>query len=187
MSKTADDDFAVRCNAYHEAGHAVAAVVNGYRVLDVDIRPVFVHGLGNTQGSANLALPSPKEFLGKGEAVVMPILVVMFAGVFAEQRINPKAGIDFGHEQSDGKRAVKYAAGAICKPVVKNGVLVTPIEDVQKSMPLIEACIEKARLRSQDFVATHASAIEAVAEALATKRSLSPAEVDRLIGTASTK
>jgi ATP-dependent Zn protease len=186
MKQNSESAFVTRCNAYHEAGHALAAIVHGYRVVGVDIRPVIVPGLGQTLGSAELALPLPKEFLGKGEDAVMPLLVVLLAGVFAEQRVNDQAGLDIGHAQSDGQRAMKYAAGAICKPVLRNGNLVTPGEEVQQKMPLILECVEKARLRAQEFASSHGAAIDSVAEALGKSGVLTSIEIERLIADATT-
>lgn len=187
MKNTSDGGFAARCNAYHEAGHAVAAIVHGFKVIAVDIRPVSVPGLGETLGSAELALPSPSEFLGKGEDVVMPLLIVLLVGVFAEQRLNAKAGLDIGHAQSDGQRAMQYAAGAICKPITRNGSLVTPGEEVQRQMPLILECFEKARIRAQEFANSHGAAIDSVGEMLANSGVLTPREVEQLVAAAMQK
>jgi len=187
VNGSSDGDVAARCNAFHEAGHAVAAILYGFKVIAVDIRPVVVPGLGQTLGSAELALPSPGSFLGKGENAVMPLLVVLLAGVFAEQRVNPQAGLDIGHAQSDGQRAMKYAAGAICKPLTRNGSLVTPGEEVQRQMPVILECIEKARGLAQDFANCHGAAIDLVGESLARSGILTPSEVEQLIAAAVTK
>ena len=187
MNNAKDSDFGTRCNAYHEAGHAVAAIAHGFKVIAVDIRPVVIPGLGQTRGSAELALPTPRTFLGKGEDAVMPLLVVLLAGVFAEQRVNTQAGLDIGHAQSDGQRATQYAAGAICKPVSCNGVLVTPDEEVQKQMSAILACIEKAWGLAQDFANSHGVAIDAVGESLAKSGVLSPSKVEQLVADAMAK
>jgi len=181
VNRTLDDAFAVRCNAYHEAGHAVAAISHGFLVAGIDIRPGFVPGVGQTLGSAELALPSPKEFLGKGEDAVMPVLVVLLAGVFAEQRINDRAGLDIGHAQSDGQRAFIYAAGAICTPAVRNGVLVTPGEEVQRKIAVIQKSVEKAQAQAQQFVASHGPVIDGVAEALIKVKVVSHQDVESLI------
>lgn len=181
MTNYPEVGFNTRCTAYHEAGHAVAAIVHGFKVIALDIRPVIVPGIGQTLGSAELALPTPQTFLGKGEDMVMPLLVVLWAGVFAEQRVNSKAGIDTGHAQSDGQRAMQYAAGAICKPVLRDGNLVTPKDEIQQQMSLIVACVEKARSKAEVFASTHGCAIDSVGEALAKSGVLAPAKVEQLI------
>ncbi len=117
----------------------------------------------------------------------MPLLVVLLAGVFAEQRVNFEAGLDIGYAQSDGQRAMQYAAGAICKPVSRNGVLVTPGEEIQKQMPAILACIEKARGMAQNLANSHAEAIDAVGESLAESGVLTRSQVEQLVADAMAK
>lgn len=187
MKNGEDRNFFTRCNAYHEAGHAVAAIIYGYEVIAVDIRSIEVPGLGQTNGSAEIALPKPQTLLGKGEQAVMPLLVVLLAGVFAEQRVNAEAGLDLGHEQSDGQQALKYAAGAICKPVSCNGILVTPSEELTNQEQAILACFEKGWESAKEFTNAHGAAIDAVGEALAKFGVLSPSEVEQLVAEAMAK
>lgn len=181
MSRISDNEFGDRCHAHHEAGHAVAAVVHGFEVLSLDILPISVPGVGQTYGSANLDLPASMAILGKGENAVMPILIVLFAGYFAEQRINANAELDTGPHQSDGNRLVEYAQRAICSPFVKDGTCFILPEELKKNEHLITACLEKAHGITQEFVSIHALAIDAVAEALADAKILRPADVKRII------
>lgn len=184
MTNSSNNDYTTRCNAYHEAGHAVAAVMLGFEVVAVDIRPIFIPGLGQTLGSAELALPSPQVFLGKGEDAVMPLLVVLLAGAFAEHRVTTEAELDVGHEESDGQRAMKYAAGAICKPITRNGILVTPGDEVERKKDAIRTCIEKAMKNAEEFVNKHGAVIDSVGEMLAALGVLTPTEVEQLIAAA---
>lgn len=74
-----------RANAYHEAGHAVAAIVFGTGLVSVDVRPKPVPGGGIGQAGADFARLSDSQILGRGENAVMPYLVTFIAGCLVLQ------------------------------------------------------------------------------------------------------
>jgi hypothetical protein len=186
MSYTSATHVEARFNAYHEAGHAVAALVQGFRVKAIDIRPVAIPGLGLTLGATELDIHPIQHYIGKGEDAVMPLLIVFLSGVFAEQRVNPQAGLDVGHPDSDGQRAMQYAAAALCIGVLRNGKLMTPGEEVQKQMKAIIACVEKAMNLAEAFATSHGAAIDAVGDSLACSGVLAPDTVASLVAAAMT-
>ena len=69
-----------RADAYHEAGHAVAAVILGVGLTSVDIRPRRAPTGTIGRGGAELLPPPDREILGRGEGAVMPFLVTLLAG-----------------------------------------------------------------------------------------------------------
>src|SRR5262245_6690436 len=87
------DSDSPRADAYHEAGHAVAAVVYDVGLISVDIRPQRVPTGGIGRGGANFEMFPEDEIFGQGEVAAMPYLITLFAGVYGEQRVNPSAGL----------------------------------------------------------------------------------------------
>lgn len=171
----------LRANAYHEAGHAVAALLMGTGLMSVDIRPQSVPGGGIGRAGTDLARPPDDEILGHGEDAVMPYLVVFFSGVLAEALVNPGAGLEASHSHSDGAMVLRYATGAVCTPVREGGQIVFRGEEVQRNINRIEALMEKGRKRAEHFVASHRQAITAVATALLEKQILASEEVHELV------
>jgi len=168
-----------RADARHEAGHAVAAVRYGFHVFSIDIIPQPVPGSGGMMGTAgaDLGLPDVRTILGKGENSVFQILITMYAGFQAERKVNPKAVFESDHPHSDGAVAFRYAAAAICTPVVEGGVLKTKAEEVEKNKERIEALLKRAEGDAAEFVEEYELMIDGLTDLLLARRRLSRAEV----------
>jgi len=151
-----------KADAYHEAGHAVAvaAVVLGTGLVDVDIRSQRVPGGGIGRAGANLVRPQDRDILGRGEDAVLPLLVTLIAGWTAEKRVSRDAPFEHIHPHSDGYMVRRYAIGAVCTPVSDGGRIV---------------------LRAEEFVVRHGTAIDAVASELLANEVLSAAQVAAIV------
>ena len=172
-----------RVTARHEAGHAVAAVRFGFEIDGVDIIPRPVPGSPGKYGlaGADLGLPNIRHLLGKGEDAVREILIALFAGFQAERKVNPNAGLECGHPQSDGAVAFKYAAGAICTPVREGGLLKTKAEEVERKQDQIDAFMARMIEDAAEFVAEYEEAIDALADLIYSRKQLSGVEVVRFL------
>lgn len=168
-------------DAYHEAGHAVAAVIMGIRLISVDIRPQPLPGGGIGRAGANLVRPLDDDILGQGEDAVRPFLVTIIAGVFAEQLVNHGAGLEAGHTHADGTILQKYATAAVCTPVREAGEIVIRGNEVQENLDRIGALMEDAKAFAEQLVTNHRQAIEAVATALLKNQILAGDEVEELV------
>lgn len=166
--------------AHHEAGHAVAAVVLRTGLISVDIKPMQMPGGGIGIGGANLRCP-PESILGKGEDDMLRYLITFLAGWLAEGLVCPGAELEYGHPQSDGASVLRYARGAFCVPVLRDGRVVLPGDEVEAKRSRIDALISRAIVEGTSFVARHAGAIGAVATALLHRETLSAREVEELV------
>lgn len=164
--------------AQHEAGHAVAAIINGYGVTIIDIIPQVVPGTGGQMGKAGaeLQLPTLESITGRGEEAVFEILVILLSGYFAERAVNASVELETNHEQSDGGRAMKFLAFAIAPPVIHNGQIVTRVDQDQ-----FRAVWKRAEDEAAILVQKHAAAIRTLATLLETKGRLSGDEIERCV------
>lgn len=185
-SKSADKPAATDpscATARYEAGHAVAAVRFGFEIYGVDIIPKPVPGSPGKYGlaGADLGLPDGRRFLGKGGESVRNILITLLAGVQAERKLNPDAGLEYGHPQSDGAVAFKYAAGAICTPVLEHGVLKTKGDEVERNKDQIAAFMDLMMDEAAEFAAEYEEAIDALADLIHARKQLTGDEVVRFL------
>ena len=125
-----------------------------------------------------MGLPSHKVIAGKGEEDVLPVLVVLYAGFFAELVVNPKAILEEGFDQSDGDRALEYAKySLLAPPKMRDGKLVSSI-DIDRLKSLINAAKERAEM----LVKKHSDAIDELASLLDAHGSLRAAEIHACVG-----
>ncbi len=170
-----------KADTYHEAGHAVTAVVLGTGLVDVDIRSQRVPGGGIGRAGANLVRPQDRDILGRGEDAVLPLLVTLIAGWTAEKRVSRDAPFEHIHPHSDGYMVRRYAIGAVCTPVSDGGRIVLRAEEQVEKADRIGALIELAQQRSEEFVVRHGTAIDAVASELLANEVLSAAQVAAIV------
>jgi len=162
----------------HEAGHAVAAIVCGYRVNSIDIIPQVVPGTGGQMGKAGaeLQLPTLETITGRGEEAVCGILVTLLSGYLAERGVNASAQLEQNHENSDGGRAMKFLAFAIAPPFTQNEQVVTRVDQDQ-----FRDIWKRAEDKAAILLETHAAAVGALANLLETKGRLSGVEIERCV------
>jgi ATP-dependent Zn protease len=168
-------------SAYHEAGHAVSAVIFGYPVSGVDIEPRGIPGLGMTLGFTDVSLPAPRTFLGKGIDQIRPLLIILLAGTYSERIVNPNAELDMRHDQSDGSRALFYITGAICPARTKNGTLTTESEDITINSRQINDSFANALNETEVFINECTQSIENVAKELLKAKVVSPERLYQLV------
>lgn len=167
--------------AYHEAGHAVAAIVQGTGLLGVDIIPQ-VTPMGDVGlAGADLVRPNDQDILGAGEAAVLPFLITVAAGWVAEKLFNPDAMLEALHPNSDGEIIRRYATGALCNPEFRNRQIIIPEAEQIANKERIEALLNRVEQEAETFVAMYQDTISTVAQVLAQKGNLSPEEVYTLV------
>ena len=111
----------------------------------------------------------------------MPFLITFVAGWAAEKLVNPNALLETGHQHSDGGMIRKYATGAMCQPIIKDGMIVLTAEQIDSNQERIGDLLDQAQAKAEEFVSEYRHAIEAVAEALVRTGVLSQAEVKQII------
>jgi hypothetical protein len=154
------DAAADRLTAFHEAGHAVMAELCGQHLTSVEIEGDSEHA-GTVQ---SLRFPPDPAEDGSAEAAAASIearLKCVLAGTVAEGRVSGRSGWDEGSEDLD--------------LAVRLGMRL--VDDCEDVLPLLEDV--------RDEVAAELErswrAVQVLAEQLLARRSLSGAEVRKLI------
>ena len=167
--------------AQHEAGHAVAAIVCGVYLVSVDIQPQQLPGGGIGIAGADFHFPPDNTILGRGENVVLPLLVTICAGWLAEKLVNAKAFMETGHPSADGDVLYRYATGAVCIPVRRDGKIVLPSEEREKNKSRINSLIDTAEQEAAKLVHKYKRTIGVVARELLKRRFITGITVRQIV------
>jgi hypothetical protein len=179
------DPINLRSTAFHEAGHAVAAVVLGLRLKWVDVKLRQHPNGGVSLGATNCDGVAKRDLLGKGEEAVMPYLVYAIAGVAAEACVNPLVSTpEYLGASEDWADAWQLAIKAVCDFVVRDGVATISNEEQERNMPRLNALMESARDAANRLVEDHQGAITEVAGLLGRRTRLDGAEVAEIVNSA---
>jgi hypothetical protein len=167
--------------AYHEAGHAVAAVVVGIDLKWVDIRPGTLPDGRPVGGFTRIAIEND-DIVGKGEEAALPYMVQGLAGIFTECQINPhnrEWQEAAGDDMEDMGRVERLA---ICESVREDdGHFVFTPEGIQRGAPRMLALRERAMAATMQLIEEHWPAIEQVAARLLERGRLTGAEVAAIV------
>ena len=178
------DFYDGRFIAFHEAGHAVAAVVLGIGLQSVDIEESELPGSGFSLGKTNLGMRDvAAEILGKGEDVVKPFLVQMLAGAVAESIVNSAVTTgEYQTHKKDVEQAWKFAMMAICEYTdTGDGHARFSEAEQRRCLPRMEALMGSAREDTYQVIRENREAITAVAELLLERTRLEGAEVAAIV------
>ncbi len=170
------DPIQDRYSAIHEAGHAIAAILLGLDLLEVSIGERHLPGgmlIGGDFKWRGVTLP---DLAGKGDMAIPPITLYL-AGPVAERKMNPNA-INPAVLSDDFVRALEmasYAAG-IVTDMGGGCYQVAATRHDQMAM------YTKGRDAAGVLVDEHWPTIEALADLLQVRRSMTGGEVAEFIG-----
>lgn len=182
---TVDDSLnKPRYIAYHEAGHAVSAIVLGFPLKSVDLKRRVLADGELSVGFTDTGKVNAEDVLGKGEEVVAPYLIQGAAGPFAERRIHPDA-FKCGAARGDMEAIRKIACTAVCEPTwTLEGRMEITVDEQERNRDKIEALVNSSLALTTEFVNKHWPAIEKVAKQLLKRTSLTGREVAALVKSA---
>ena len=166
--------------AFHEAGHAVSAIVLGMDLKSVDIKVRALPNGMTSVGFTDSGRVAVEDITGKGVDVVMPHLVHSMAGPFAEASINERASEFSGHH-GDVEDAKRLAAFSLCEFVeTEEGMQIT-IEELKKNETQLNSLIHSAVQSAIQLVEANWRAIVRVADLLVERKELTGAEVAAIV------
>jgi hypothetical protein len=183
QSAQSHNPHGVRYLAMHEAGHAVAAIVLGIKLVRASIENTRLPSGILLQGFTETDGPRPEDIREGGEAVAMPLMVQLFAGPMAEIRLHDELGTSFpkGIDSHDQRNIWAFAMLAVCECTAKDGDQVITEEEKLRKKPLIDELYKKAGESAIQLVRSHLDEIKAVADSLIAKRTLTGDEVTSII------
>lgn len=169
--------------AYHEAGHAVVAIALGMRLKAVTIEP----SEGCDGLTKRVAVPRIWRRIVSGESLdvhdrvnVIKEIQLCFAGDSAQNRHSPESVKSF-HAQQDSENALtifeQFQAGAQIFEAAAADTSRTYLPDAIERLPSLDSL----KADTEALVALRWQQIEAVADALLEKRTLSGDEVCRIM------
>lgn len=172
----------LRCTAFHEAGHAVAAAVLGidfvkvFVVRDVDnaSRPMGMQ-LGHVE--RNFHLPS---LAGQSEAIAINNLIQAFSGPMAETFAYPDLPLDMSQENQDVKDAWKIIKFYCCKFTVADGIAQFDENELRCNAPTMDDLFKRGLVAAERFTNDHRKIVSEVAEALLDRTELTADEVRKI-------
>ena len=162
------DPDALRATAYHEAGHAVAEVVQG---LSVSSASIVADADDDSLGRCYSPPVLGYEFNSAREQrqVARASIVGCYAGVEAQRLVDP-APADF-HGQADDEQAFAVSR--------EYAVLPRSCEFVGDDAHM--AYLERLRREARRLVRKHRRAVEAVAEALLQHETLDGVDIEAIV------
>ena len=172
----------LRCTAFHEAGHAVAAAV-----LKIEFEKVFVvrevdhasNPVGMQLGfvSRNFQLPS---LAGQSEEIAINNLIQAFSGPMAETLAYPNLSPDISQENPDVMDAWKVLKFFCCEFEIVDGKAQFDDNDVRRNIPRMESLFMQGLEASDRFVKVQKEVIREVAEALIEQTVLTASDVQEI-------
>jgi len=149
----------IRGTAFHEAGHAVAALASGFEFPDVSIEPTVVDGVERYGSVMNVTIPTAKRWSPLTSELAYQGAIFYMAGPEAELM---ETGRDVGRE------ADRLRANALVEPGR------TPAE--------ADAEVQRAADEARALVMACRAEVRALAEALLEQGRLAYSEVVRIAG-----
>jgi ATP-dependent Zn protease len=174
----------IRWVAAHEAGHAAAARVFGIPLEFVDIRRRRLPGGQYALGWARALHPEATAIARLGADGIFPYLVQMMAGPAAEALADPRYALKAGADDLDQRGMFQAATIALCGVVEAPDGYEVPLDVIEAHAEEILALCRQAEAAAAGFVAENRRVIEAIANALLQKTSLTGDEVDALVAAA---
>jgi hypothetical protein len=166
-----------RFTAFHEAGHAVSAIVLGFPLEYVHIKENIMDDGTTSTGFTRTPPVGAEEVDGKGEGAAMPHMIQCFTGPFAEALVNDRMR-EYSPWSGDKEQARTCAAVAVCGLVeTGKGYAEVPVERMQQHKARLDALVSAAAKAASKLVNENTSAIAAVAEALFERKELTGDEV----------
>ncbi len=168
-----------RCTAFHEAGHAVVAVLQGlpfgrvFVVRNVD-SPMGTPGELLGRSERNISILS---VVGKPEEAKKEVITSL-AGPIAETFAYQGLGVELPADNPDMVDAVKFVRYAFCRHTDNgDGTATIDGEEVRAKLPVLQQAMQEYVQAAIQFAVEHRTAITRVALALLEKGELTPAEV----------
>jgi ATP-dependent Zn protease len=172
------ESHALSDTAVHEAGHAVAAVVLGEKLLSVDVRqrqlPDGRLQLGLTDCEGVNAIDS----LGMGHQAALTHVIRAFAGPVAEALVNPDFRAGHSGDIASVRELVSLAFG---RGVAKDGQVVFAGWDEVRQDDRVLDLLRSAQADAIRLVDHHWEAISAVAVRLLEEEQLSGDDVASIV------
>jgi hypothetical protein len=171
----------IRHIAVHEAGHAVAAIVQGVALNSVDIEEKRTPDGMWSRGFTD----SPIAFQDTSEATVMPFIIQSLCGPLAEMRVDPngkeKAVLTTAF-QGDYSVCNQLAAIVVHEDTSgEKGDLVIHSDDVRRNRDRAQEVVERAVPLASALVDANWNAIDAVATRLLEAKFLTGSEVSAIV------
>ena len=149
--------------AYHEAGHVVAALMQGVAVRSVTIVPdkqKAYHGLTRHEDLTR-GVDLETDNSSRTRSRIEKMIVVRFAGAAAQRRYDRRSWRGF-HSSSDYKIAARLAATVCSSPAAS------------------KAFLKWLAVTADDLIGAHWPYVEKVAKALLEEKTLSRARIEFL-------
>jgi hypothetical protein len=166
--------------AMHEAGHAVSAIVLGYKLKSVDIKNRRSPNGRLSGGFADSGKVNINDVRGKGEVAALPHIVQCLTGPLAESMVNP-VFVDYGAHLDDFESARRVAAVALCDAIEKSDRMEITSNELKRMETEVNSLFSAATDDAGRLVNDHSEAIVRVAELLVERKHLSGDEVAAIV------
>jgi hypothetical protein len=171
----------LRLIAAHEAGHAVAALIFGFRLESVALQWRQLPGGIALVGSTFAHLPAPDEIAGRGAEAALPPMVQMLSGPAAEKQAAATFKFEMPCYTQRGLQDATGAANvALCSLVESPEELEIPCDENDSLALKGSSLCNRAKAEATRFVSANRTAIKAVTAALIAKSLFRKGPVDPL-------
>ena len=166
----------LRCRAFHEAGHAVAALKTGIAFEKVYVlrdAAGQIRRAGDSLGQVfrNLNMP---DLVGKGEDEARRQVLMAFAGPYGETLAYPGLLPIVPQDDGDIQNAMRVLLFIFCKYTInEKGDAIFSTEERQLHKATMERLLNEGNLNAARFCVENAAAIIKVADALLADTELS--------------
>jgi ATP-dependent Zn protease len=173
----------MRCTAFHEAGHAIAAVLNGiafekvYIVLRVD-ETVGFDGMQLGQVVRTLHKPDFVADLSQAKLQVIQMLAGPLGETLAYSNLEPK----LEQQSADIQDVISLLKFTLCPFILTAGEATFNPQDVAHHWPEIIKVINECVALARHLVTQHRDCISRVANELLSRGELTRAEVVAICG-----